>query len=158
MSDVGAGRGRVAARWTQKILRDGFTPVANFFLDHYSEIGVTSTEAMFLIHLVRFKRDEGHPWPSYRVVSQKMGIHDRRARQIARSLEDKKLLVRIGRRDQETRKWHSNEFNLSPLFEALEEVAHALDAEKKREAEEQKSREPRIDRFQYGRPEGVEEF
>lgn len=157
MSDAGTTRGRVAARWTQKLLRDGFTPVANFFLDHYSEIGVTSTEAMFLIHLVRFKRDEGHPWPSYRVLSQKMGIHDRRARQIAKSLEDKKLLVRIGRRDQETLKWHSNEFNLTLLFEALERLADALDAKKKQEAEEQSAREPRIDRFHYVRPDAAED-
>jgi hypothetical protein len=108
----------VAKRWTPRLTQDGWTPVSDYFLENYHRLKpqVTSVEAMLVIHLMRHKWDERPPRPAFKTLAKRMGLTDTSVRNHARSLEKKKLLVRIKRVAQ------PNQFDLTPLFGALERL------------------------------------
>lgn len=114
-------------RWSKKLIRDGFTPVSNFFLKHYHELTpeITHGEAMFIIHLMFFKWDKNRPRPAYKTLAKRMLIKDGQARNLARSLEVKKYLKR------KIRVALPNLFDLQPLFRKLEELQDIKNAEDK---------------------------
>jgi hypothetical protein len=60
----------VAARWTPHLASGGFTPIVDFFLDHYRELGITNLEAMFLVHLIRFKWTSQMPFPGFKRLAK----------------------------------------------------------------------------------------
>ncbi len=111
-----ASRWDIAKRWTPILVEDGFTPVPLTFLTHYGAMGITSAEAMLIIHLMSHKWDEKNPFPTFGRIATRMRISETAVRGHARSLEKKKLLKRI------TRPGRSNQFDLKPLFERLEKV------------------------------------
>jgi hypothetical protein len=103
--------------WTAKLAGTGFVAVVRGFLDNYSILKpypLTSGEALFIIHLMRFKWGEEAPFPTYKTLASLMGISTKMARRHAQSLQQKKYLIR------EIRKGSPNKFDLHPLFEALE--------------------------------------
>jgi len=108
----------VESRWT-KALAKSFTPISDFFLDNYHKLPkpLTSSEAMLVIHLMRYKWDEDEPFPSFKTLGRKMGITPTAVRNHARSLEKGKgylrRIMQIGR---------PNRFDLKPLFVALEKL------------------------------------
>ena len=107
----------VADRWTQSLAADGFVPVVNYFLDHYHELkpyDLTHGEAMFVIHLMRYKWTKDSPYPAFKTLAKLMGVSDKQARRYAQNLEKKRLLRR------ESRTGLPNKFDLKPLFKALE--------------------------------------
>ena len=102
----------VAARWTPHLASGGWTPVVDFFLDHYRELGVTNLEAIFLVHLIRHKWTAQMPFPGFKRIAKRMGISATAARGHARRLEKKGLLKRVERVGS------TNRFDLSGLFQA----------------------------------------
>lgn len=108
----------VAKRWTAALVKDGFTPVSDYFLKNYHRLlpQVTSLEAIFLVHLVSFKWDEAAPFPGFKTLAKRLGVSTTAARGHARSLERKKYLRR------EKRVGTTNRFHLEPLFGALEKL------------------------------------
>ena len=117
-------------RWTPKLLSDGFTPVPNTFLELYSHLGksksgITSSEAMLILHLMSHKWDEKNPFPRFARLAERMGISETAVRGHARSLEKKGFLIRIKRPGT------SNEFDLSPLFRELEKAKAIAETEAK---------------------------
>ena len=105
----------LATRWTPALAATGFTPVVDGFLNHYGEIGITSGQAMFLIHLMSYKWTDGMPYPSFTTIAEKMGVSDTSVRAYARKLEQCGLLRRVERPGRTTT------FDLTPLFQKLEE-------------------------------------
>ncbi len=106
-----------AKAWTPDLAQKGYVAIVRPFLDYYSTLkpySLTSGEALFVIHLMRFKWGESAPYPSYKKLSKLMGVSVKMARRYAQALEQKKLLVRTAR------KGRPNRFDLRPLFEALE--------------------------------------
>lgn len=108
-----------ARRWSAYLLegKPGYTPVPNYFLDHYHELepyDLTHGEAMFIIHLMSFKWTEKSPYPAYKTIAKRMGISDKQTRRLAKSLEQKKLLER------EVKQNKTNKFHLAKLITALE--------------------------------------
>jgi hypothetical protein len=109
----------IAARWTPALARGGWTPVVDFFLDNYHRLPrpLTSLEAMLVIHLMRHKWSEDHPYPAFKTIAKKMGVTATAVRNHARSLEAGKhylhRIMRVGR---------PNRFDLTPLFAALEKL------------------------------------
>lgn len=104
-------------RWSKEFEGDGFVPVIHYFLDNYSQLKpypLTHNEAMFVIHLIRYKWDEKEPYPAYKTIAKQMGISDKSARRYAKSLEEKNFLGRTIRKND------TNKFNLEPLIKALE--------------------------------------
>lgn len=105
---------QIARRWTPELAKN-WTPVSNVFLDHYRDLDITPSEAMFIIILMSYKWDEQAPYPGFKELSKKMGVTVTAVRGYARSLDtDKHLLHREIRVDD------TNIFHLKPLFTELE--------------------------------------
>lgn len=123
----------VADRWTPALAKD-WTPVSTYFLCNYHRLGerqagaaaLTHGEAMFVIHLIRFKWDKAMPYPGFKTLATEMGVSIPQARALARSVQRKGLLNRV------MREATTNQFDLRPLFEALEALM-AKDAKLKTE-------------------------
>lgn len=108
-----------ADRWTPSIASSkNFTPVAGVFLDHYFALGIKHSEALFLIHLMSFKWGKKAPYPGIEALAAKMGVTPAAVRKYVRSLESKKLIVRMPRDEHFQRP-----FDLQPLFTAVEQAA-----------------------------------
>jgi len=128
---------RAADRWTPNLIKGGYTPISNFFLERSHELKpeITHGEAMFIIHLMSFKWDKEMPYPAYKTLAKRMFIKHAQARKIARNLEQKGYLRRHLRRSQ------PNLFDLAPLFAALEKLRDEKLAERKA-ADVKKRRRP----------------
>jgi DNA-binding MarR family transcriptional regulator len=68
---------------------------------------------MFIVHLMQHKWGAEAPYPGYKTIAKRMGVSDKTARRLAKSLEDKKYLVR------EVREANTNLFHLTKLMSAL---------------------------------------
>lgn len=106
----------VSNRWTEPLTKQGWTPVSDFFLDHYARLEppITNAEAILVIHLIRHKWDDAPPFPGFTTLAKRMGISATAARAHARSLENKGYLLR------QMRVGTTNKFDLKRLFTALE--------------------------------------
>ncbi len=124
----------VGRRWTPKLAAAGFTPVVFPFIDYYTNLGLTTVEAMFLVILVRHKWDEAAPFPGYKSIGERMGVSPRRVRQIAIGLEKENFIRRVDRSGSGTprTKARSHAFDLTPLFEKLEAYVDQVQAERTR--------------------------
>ena len=113
---------RIEGVWTPRLAKEGFTQISNYYLEHYTELGLNGSEALLLIHLVRYKwgKDE-RPFPKYATLARLMGLHHRRVRAVMSSLEKRGFVRRIERRRPNDRS-ESNQFDLAPLFERLESL------------------------------------
>lgn len=108
----------IASRWTAGLVQGGWTPISDFFLEHYSDLdpALTTVEAMLVIQLMRHKWDSGLPYPAFKTLSKRMGLSDTAVRGHARRLEKKGYLRRVPRQG------YPSQFDLQPLFEALERL------------------------------------
>jgi len=107
-----------ADRWTQNLVKRGWTPISDFFLDNYHRLTppLKHSEAMFVVHLMRHKWDKAAPYPGFKAIARKMGISPEAARLHARSLDTKGYLFR------EMQIGQTNKFHLDNLFVALEKL------------------------------------
>lgn len=114
----------IAKRWTPLLVKEGFTPVSTFFLENYHRLEppLSTLEAMLIILLVKFKWDDRHPRPAFATLAELMGISATAARNHARSLEKKRYLKRLPTLGS------SNQFDLTPLFDALERLHKTVKA------------------------------
>ena len=104
----------VSGRWTEYLARSGHVPVVNAFLDYYKDLDLTDTEAMFIIHLMSYKWDEQHPFPTYAKIAEVMHLKEDSLRRMTLRLQNAGFL----RREKvDGRKV----FDLTPLFEKLTE-------------------------------------
>ena len=122
---------KLAARWgkhsTLFSRPEGWVGVPDFFLRGHANLkpyALTATEAMFVLQLMAFKWTEDDPFPSYKRLATRMGVSVKQVRRVARSIEEKGYMRRVGRIG------NSNKFNLQPLFDALA-AAQCEEAEQK---------------------------
>jgi len=105
-----------AKKWAAELESNGHVQVSTFFLENYHRLkpySLTHGEAMFIVHLMQHKWGEAAPYPGYKTIAKRMGVSDKTARRLAKSLEDKKYLVR------EVRQANTNRFHLTKLMTAL---------------------------------------
>ena len=110
------GKYPFAKKWAAELEDDGHVQVSTFFLENYHRLEpypLTHGEAMFVVHLMQHKWGEDAPYPAYKTIAKRMAVSDKTARRLAKSLEDKKYLVR------EIRQANTNRFHLSGLMDAL---------------------------------------
>lgn len=105
----------IADRWTPAIAARGYTPAANAFMENYAALEITNSEAMFLMQLMYHKRSKKMPYPKFAVIAKRMGITPTAARNHARSLQAKGFIKRVFRSGS------TNQFDLKPLFDAIEQ-------------------------------------
>lgn len=121
-----------AKRWKHEALVRQYLVVPSFFLRCYANLKpypLTLPEAMLVIQLMDFKWDSKDPFPSCKLLAQRMGVGDKRVRRLAQSLEGKGYLRRKMRMST------TNQYDLNPLFDALlkameEEVVSIKDRKK----------------------------
>lgn len=114
------------ARWggNDSVFADGFVGVPTVLLTHMGSIGdegLTPAEAVFALQVMSFKWDDEAPYPSYGRVARQMGVSETYARKLARSLEDKDLLIR------RPREGTTNKFDFRPLFMQLAEIGEEIE-------------------------------
>jgi DNA-binding MarR family transcriptional regulator len=117
-----------AKMWAVELQDDGHVRISTFFLENYHRLkpySLTHGEAMFIVHLMQHKWGADAPYPGYKVIAQRMGVSDKTARRLAKSLEDKKYLFR------EVRQANTNRFHLAKLMTALVGLKKEANATKK---------------------------
>jgi DNA-binding MarR family transcriptional regulator len=104
-----------AARWGKKpeLFDHGFLVVPNSFFERYAALGLSTAEALFVLHLMSFKWEDAAPYPTYATLANRMGISDKMVRRYAQSLSKKGYLRRMFQRRA------ANRFDLTALFGAL---------------------------------------
>jgi DNA-binding MarR family transcriptional regulator len=113
--------------WSPTLAKTRYVAVVHGFLDHYANLkpySLTLGEAMFVVHLMRYKWGEDAPFPGYKSIARQMGVSDKMVRRYAKNLEGKGFLKR------EIRQANTNRFDLEPLFRALEERLEAIKTKK----------------------------
>ncbi len=111
---------QVVTRWGghELLLSRGFIAVPRTFLVYAPKLGLSPSETLFVLALMTFKWTDEDPFPSYKVLAQRVGTSIPQARKLARQLEERHLLRRI-RRDARDGSRSSNAFDLQPLFDRL---------------------------------------
>ncbi len=104
----------IGKRWTPSLAARGFAPIVQPFLEHQSELQITPTEAMLIVHLMSFKWDTAAPFPAMSKLASRLGISERYVRKLCSRLEKFGYLKRYGRLGT------SNQFDLNGLFAELE--------------------------------------
>ena len=90
----------IVKRWggDKAVMHEGFVAVPTAFLMYLpslGEYGLTPAEALFIIEIMAFKWDARSPHPSYKTLAARMGVSLAYVRKLARSLEQKKLIIRM---------------------------------------------------------------
>jgi|ERR1700722_10233069 len=117
-----------ANMWAAELQDDGHVRISTFFLENYHRLkpySLTHGEAMFIVRLMQHKWGADAPYPGYKVIAKRMGVSDKTARRFAKSLEDKKYLVR------EVRQANTNRFHLAKLIASLVALKKAVNGTKK---------------------------
>ena len=121
-------------KWAAELKSDGHVQVSTFFLENYHRLKpypLTHGEAMFVVHLMQHKWGAEAPYPGYKTIAKRMGVSDKTARRLAKSLEDKKYLVR------EIREAKTNRFHLAKLMDALVSLKKSQPAMAKKKTEKE---------------------
>ncbi len=98
----------VRARWGEPLTEYGFTAISNVFLLNYFTLGITTEEALFIIHVLKFKWTVEDPFPSFETIATQMGKTRGTIQKYARSLEGKGLMQRRFRENQPSKIDFSN--------------------------------------------------
>jgi hypothetical protein len=108
----------IARRWTPSLVKDGFTPISNYFLANYYRLKpkLQPGQVVLICHLIQFKWGDAPPRPSFKTLAERMSVTATAVRNHARALENAGYLLRIQRVAQ------PNLFDLRPLFEKLEQL------------------------------------
>ncbi len=110
----------ISGRWgSQEVFGRGFLAVPTLFLKMYAKLNppLSPAEAIFVLELMDHKWTTAHPFPSYKTLAERMNVTDKMVRRYAQKLEDKHYLQRIHRKNK------TNEFDLTRLFQALQQIA-----------------------------------
>jgi DNA-binding MarR family transcriptional regulator len=134
-SDTKSGND-IGTRWSKALADGGFTPIVNAFLEHYARpskadgLGITTSQAMTIIHLLYYKRDARMPYPGVKTLAARLGVTQTTVRTNLRVLAKKGLLIkhlRVGR---------TALYDLTPLFVRLEVIQAKAKEKKSREKAE----------------------
>jgi DNA-binding MarR family transcriptional regulator len=104
------------AQWRREGL-GGFVPVVRSFLRLYSQVGLSPTEAMFVLHLMDSKWDTNHPTVRTKILAERMNVSVPQLKRYIRSLESKGMKTHY----VASKRWHV--FDMSALFVQFEEAA-----------------------------------
>jgi DNA-binding MarR family transcriptional regulator len=106
------------ARWGSQLANSkrGFTPVSNVLLDSYSALGISDSEFVFLVEVIRYKWTVDTPYPSLKTIAYKMEKNRSTVQRYARSLEQKGIIKR------HYVEGAPSKLNLNPLIKLLEAI------------------------------------
>lgn len=102
-------------RWGIPRLQRAFTPVPNYFLDHYAQLGINPTEFLLIVHLARYKFDRPgtESKPAVSTIAAQMGLSKRHLRRILADLGERGWIRRNPQAGE------PNAYDYTPLTTAL---------------------------------------
>jgi hypothetical protein len=110
-------------KWTAEVIARGYTAVPDLLLSHMSQLGLTPTELVLLLQLLRYWWTAEHlPFPSKRKLAQAMGCSEKNVQKVMKGLEAKGFVVRVQRRKAAERS-DSNVYCLDGLVDKLRALA-----------------------------------
>src|SRR5215211_4499656 len=121
-SDNSVGNHKLAVRFGNVILEEGFTVLPNILLRHQATLKLTSPEFNFIAQIWYHWWSEKDAYPALTTVSKRMGVKDvGTLRRISKSLQKKGYLL-VKDRVSPVRGQLSSEYDFSPLINLLEEL------------------------------------
>ncbi len=115
---------RITAYFGDAVLQAGFMPVPNLFLRHYAQLGITTTQSMFLLQLMAIAWDVGSPPTNMSMLAARMGVSRRAVQLISAELAASGIVEIFDQYDDQGAQVE-NGYNLAPLFERLAALAPA---------------------------------
>ncbi|WP_020089272.1 DnaD domain-containing protein [Levilactobacillus parabrevis] len=106
--------------FTQRYIQDGQTSIANYLLDHFREVGMTTDQLLVFLQLRRYM-DRGQSMPEADVMAAHLGWDKQRVYQILHELIANKLMVITSVPDGNGQKRDAYDFRL--LTEKLSQLA-----------------------------------
>ncbi|MBA7551045.1 hypothetical protein ES705_43578 [subsurface metagenome] len=108
--------------WGNKILDEGFTMVPNVLIENYKNIGISDTQMLVLLAILRFSFRGRQPFPSQKTLSDITGYHRVTVTNAISGLKIKgyvKVTKRYIHRTKENPQRTSNKYNLKGLMDKL---------------------------------------
>ncbi|MGB9880412.1 MAG: helix-turn-helix domain-containing protein [Anaerolineae bacterium] len=133
MRDDCVGKGKFYELYGKALAEKGVTPIPLALFRYQRKLGLTFQELAFVCHLLSYRwTSEGNPRPSLERLSELTGISTRTLHTYKESLVEKGLM-KVYNRQTTTGGKAPNDYDLTPLFTALEEV---IEAESRKEEAE----------------------
>ncbi len=120
-----------AMRWGAKVTDHGYSKVPHMFFALQAELGLTSPQAMVLLHLLDhwWHSSSGLPWPAKKTLANRMSVTERQIQRILADLENEGLISRQAR-FYSSGGQKSNAYDLGGLIKRLKKLEPAFRAEK----------------------------
>src|SRR5262249_47395070 len=118
----------ITARFGDELLRDGYTAVPNLLLKYMAPLGLSFGELVLIEQVWYHWWFERLPYPSVETIARRMGLKERAARAIVKSLVDKTLLTKKPRFVRGLGQVAS-EWDFEPLLNALRGLDRRLNPE-----------------------------
>lgn len=137
----------IAKKWGVQSKDVGWTAVPNILIYRQKTLGIDSLDLNILLHLLTYWwQDEKKPHPSKKTLAQAIGVTPGTIQKRIRAMEAGGLIKRIQRRRDNDRS-DTNEYDLTPLKEAL--IPHAEEELRERK---KKHTEKRIRKTTVNKP------
>jgi DNA replication protein DnaD len=109
----------LAQKWTPEVIALGYTAVPDLLLSRMAALGLTPTELVLLLQLLRYWWTFAHlPFPSKRKLAEAMGCSEKNVQKVMKRLEERGFVTRVERRNQRDSS-HTNLYDLDPLVGKL---------------------------------------
>ncbi|HEX4736382.1 MAG TPA: helix-turn-helix domain-containing protein [Allosphingosinicella sp.] len=107
--------------WGRDVVSYGYVAVPRLLLEAQRRLGLSSTQAMILLHLCNYWWEPGkHPWPAKKKLAHFLNLSERQVQRILGELEDAGFIKRNARFRTNGRGQTSNEYDLSGLVAKLQ--------------------------------------
>ncbi|GAB4257578.1 primosome subunit DnaD [Thermincola ferriacetica] len=116
----GEKKGNITASFGNDLVSQGYTSIPNLVLKYYSKIGVTDSEMMLIIQLLRLKSFDNKPFPSLDQLAECMTGDSFKLKSDLAGLIEKEIISVCYYYDEETGDVMST-YSLEPLFEKISE-------------------------------------
>lgn len=111
--------------WGSKILDEGFTMVPNVLIENYKRIGISDTQILIMIAIMRFSFRGRQPYPSQKTIAEITGFTTRTIITAINRLKMKGYMTvtkRYIHRTNENPQRTSNKYNLKGLMLKLDSL------------------------------------
>ena len=118
-------------RWGGRVADHGYTMVPTMFFALQAELGLTSPQALVLLHLLDhwWHSSSGLPWPAKKTLANRMSVTERQIQRILTGLENEGLISRQAR-FYSSGGQKSNAYDLGGLIKRLKKLEPAFRADK----------------------------
>ena len=130
----------ITKKWGKAAKETGWTAIPNILLYKQKKIGLDSIDLNIILQLMSYWWQDGNlPFPSKGTIAEAIGISTSTVRKRIKKMEDAKLIQRNERREQNNRS-KTNEYDLSPLVDAVRPFAEEELEARKITKQERKAR------------------